>query len=74
MLNSMREVVSMRTTVTLDDALIEDAMRLTGSSEKSLVIRRGLEALIQQESARRLAQLGGSDPSANVAPRERQSR
>ena len=61
----------MRTTVTLDDALLERAMELTGRREKSALVRDALEALIAQESSRRLARLGGSDPDAVAAPRQR---
>ena len=61
----------MRTTVTLDDALVEKAMELTGISEKSALVRDGLKALIRIESARRLAALGGTDPDASAAPRRR---
>ncbi len=52
----------MRTTLTIDDALLAEAQRITGLSEKSALIREGLRALIERESARRLALLGGSDP------------
>ena len=51
----------MRTTVTIDDDLFEKAAYLTGATEKSAVIRAGLKALIERESARRLALLGGSE-------------
>lgn len=61
----------MRTTITLDDALVEKAMELTGISEKSALVRDGLKALIRIESARRLAALGGTDPDASAAPRRR---
>jgi Arc/MetJ family transcription regulator len=61
----------MRTTVTLDDALVERAIELTGISEKSVLLRNGLKTLIRVESARRLAALGGTDPDASVAPRRR---
>ncbi|GAA1465095.1 type II toxin-antitoxin system VapB family antitoxin [Microbacterium thalassium] len=61
----------MRTTVTIDDELIARAAALTGISERSTLVRRAFEALVQQESARRLALLGGSDPSAAAAPRAR---
>ncbi|HRQ00779.1 MAG TPA: type II toxin-antitoxin system VapB family antitoxin [Terrimesophilobacter sp.] len=61
----------MRTTVTLDDALVSEAMKLTGTTEKTALVREGLEALIQRESARRLALLGGTDAKAEAAPRER---
>ncbi len=59
----------MRTTVTLDDALVAKAEELTGVTEKSRLLREGLEALIRTESARRLAALGGTDPDAASAPR-----
>jgi Arc/MetJ family transcription regulator len=61
----------MRTTVTLDDALVERAIELTGISEKSALLRDGLKTLIRVESARRLAALGGTDPEASLAPRRR---
>jgi Arc/MetJ family transcription regulator len=61
----------MRTTITLDDALLERAAELTGVTERTALIREGLETLIRVESARRLAALGGSDPEAEAAPRQR---
>jgi len=61
----------MRTTVTLDDALVARAAELTGVMEKSALLRAGLECLIRVESARRLAALGGTDPKATAAPRRR---
>ncbi len=61
----------MRTTLNLDDDLIQKAAELTGRTEKSMLVRLGLEALIARESARRLAQLGGTDPHAAAAPRHR---
>jgi Arc/MetJ family transcription regulator len=60
-----------RTTVTLDDAMVAKAVELTGVAETSVLVRKGLEALIRLESARRLAALGGSDPQATAAPRRR---
>jgi Arc/MetJ family transcription regulator len=60
----------MRTTVALDDNLIEEAQELTGLTEKAALIREALKALIARESAKRLALLGGSDPNAR-APRRR---
>ena len=51
-----------RTTINLDDALIEEAKRLTGVTERAALVREGLKALIERESARRLARLGGSEP------------
>ena len=54
-------LMHMRTTLNIDDALLREASRLTGVSEKTSLVRMGLEALIARESARRLAQLGGSE-------------
>jgi len=59
----------MRTTLILDDTLLAKAQKLTKISEKTAVIHAGLKALIARESARRLAAMGGSDPSARLAPR-----
>jgi Arc/MetJ family transcription regulator len=61
----------MRTTIALDDDLLDEASRLVGTSEKAALVRMGLQALIERESARRLALLGGSDPDATAAPRRR---
>jgi Arc/MetJ family transcription regulator len=61
----------MRTTVTIDDEMMANAQRLTGLTEKSAILRAGLKALIERESARRLALLGGSDPDAELPPRRR---
>lgn len=52
----------MRTTLALDDELLAKAQALTGLTEKSALVREALRALIQRESARRLALLGGSEP------------
>jgi Arc/MetJ family transcription regulator len=60
----------MRTTLALDDELLEKAQAYTGLREKSALVREALKALIERESARRLAHLGGSQPDL-VAPRER---
>jgi len=64
---------AMRTTITLDDALLERAQTLTGVKERSALLREALTALIQRESARRLAQLGGSQPELSSIPRRRTS-
>jgi Arc/MetJ family transcription regulator len=61
----------MRTTLNIDDALLREASRLTGVSAKTSLVRLGLEALIARESARRLADLGGTEPSARPARRRR---
>lgn len=64
----------MRTTVTLDDAVVARAAELTGISETSALVRAGLETLVRVESARRLAALGGTDPGASAGPRRRSAR
>jgi Arc/MetJ family transcription regulator len=61
----------MRTTLALDDDLLAEAQELTGLAEKSALVREALKALIERESARRLARLGGSEPNAKAAPRRR---
>ncbi len=61
----------MRTTLALDDNLIAKAQAATGLNEKSALIREALRALIERESARRLARLGGSEPDLSAAPRRR---
>ena len=63
----------MRTTFNLDDDLLGEAQRLTGMTERTALIHEGLRALIERESARRLARLAGSEPSLRV-PRRRRSR
>ncbi|HEV7569973.1 MAG TPA: type II toxin-antitoxin system VapB family antitoxin [Thermoanaerobaculia bacterium] len=63
----------MRTTVNLDEQLIEEAQRITGTQERTALIHDGLRALIARESARRLAKLGGSDPAAKAPRRRRPS-
>jgi Arc/MetJ family transcription regulator len=64
-------MMHMRTTMILDNELIDEARRLTGLSEKTAIVHAGLEALIARESARRLANLGGSDVRATAPPRRR---
>ncbi len=61
----------MRTTVSIDDELLERAAALVGVKEKSTLVREGLRALIARESARRLARLGGTEPGFTVPPRRR---
>lgn len=61
----------MRTTIALDDELVDKAQTLSGIKEKSALIREGLNSLIERESAHRLARLGGSEPSLKPAPRRR---
>lgn len=59
----------MRTTLTIDDDLFAKAEELTGVHEKSALLRESLKALIERESARRLAKLGGSEPGLEAIPR-----
>ena len=59
----------MRTTLALDDDLLSKAQALSGVREKSALVREALKALIERESARRLARLGGSEPDLTVPPR-----
>ena len=61
----------MRTTLALDDDLVSKAQAYTGLREKSSLVREALTALIELESARRLARLGGSEPAAELPPRRR---
>lgn len=61
----------MRTTLALDDDLLAEAGALTGLGEKTALVREALKALIERESARRLARLGDSDPKAKAPPRRR---
>ena len=59
----------MRTTLNIDDELLAEAQLLTGIKEKTAVIRSSLQALIERESSRRLACLGGSEPKLKKIPR-----
>ncbi len=61
----------MRTTLNINDELLERASRLTGVKEKTSLVHLGLEALIAIESARRLARLGGSEKKLRPVPRRR---
>lgn len=70
----LRQEAGMRTTITLDDELLEKAAKLTRIEERPALIREALKALIERESARRLARLGGSDPAASAPPRRRSAR
>lgn len=63
----------MRTTLALDDDLVRTAQEFTGVVEKTALVREALKALIERESARRLALLGGSMPSFPKIPRRRVS-
>jgi Arc/MetJ family transcription regulator len=70
MIRLMREV-SMRTTLALDDELMDRAREFTGITEKTALVREALKALIQREAARRLAALGGTMPELEDIPRLR---
>ena len=61
----------MRTTLNIDDDLYAQAVKLTGVVEKTALLREGLKALIERESARRLAALGGSEPDLQPGPRRK---
>ena len=61
----------MRTTVTLDDQLLKTAEKYTGITERSVLLREALTALVQREASRRLARLGGSQPDLKPIPRRR---
>jgi len=61
-----------RTTVALDDDLVRAAQEFTGVGEKTALLREALKALIERESARRLAALGGTMPELKRVPRRRQ--
>jgi len=60
-----------RTTLNLDEDLVAEAATLTGITEKSALVRAGLTSLIERESARRLARLGGTEPGLEYIPRRR---
>ncbi len=61
----------MRTTVNIDDELLERAQELTGIKERATLVNEGLRAIVQRESARRLALLGGTMPDLEDIPRRR---
>jgi hypothetical protein len=62
----------MRTTVNLDESLLAKALELIGPLDRSALLHESLKALIERESAKRLARLGGSQPRLRAAPRRRQ--
>ena len=63
----------MRTTLNIEDKLLEKAAKLTGIEEKTSLVRLGLEALIARESGKRLAKLGGTEKKLQRIPRRRVS-
>jgi hypothetical protein len=66
--------ICMRTTLNIDDRILRKASELTGVGEKTALVRMGLETLIAQRSAERLAALGGTEPRARPVPRRRPNR
>ena len=62
----------MRTTLNIEDSLVERASKLTGINEKTALVRKGLETLISLESSKRLAALGGTEKKVRM-PRRRRS-
>ena len=63
--------ILMRTTLNIEDELLDKAQKLTGIKEKTMLVKRGLESLIAIESAKRLARLGGSEKGLKMIPRRR---
>lgn len=61
----------MRTTLNIEDELLNKATKLTGIREKTSLVRLGLEALIARESGKRLAKLGGTEKKLEMIPRRR---
>ena len=61
----------MRTTLNIEDKLIDKASKLTGIKEKTSLVRLGLQALIARESSKRLAKLGGTEKKLKMSPRRR---
>jgi Arc/MetJ family transcription regulator len=64
-------LIHMRTTLNIDDKILEKASRLTGVKEKTSLVRLGLESLIARESSKRLAKLGGTEKNLRSTPRRR---
>ena len=61
----------MRTTLNIEDELLEKASKLTGIKEKTSLVKLGLEALITRESSKSLAKLGGTEKELTTIPRRR---
>ncbi len=70
-MHDMCILMCVRTTLNIDDGLLEQARRLSGIREKTALVRAGLEALVARESARRLVALGGSEKSLRRIRRRR---
>jgi len=67
-------MIHMRTTINIDDKILEKAALLTGIKEKTSLVRLGLEALIARESSKRLAMLGGTEKALKGIPRRRSTK
>lgn len=65
------EWLNMRTTINIDDDLLAKAAKLTEPLDRTAVVNEGLRALIERESASRLARLDGTQTALKVAPRRR---
>jgi hypothetical protein len=63
--------MNMRTTLIIDEGLLERARQLTGIAENTALVRAGLEALVAREAGKRLAALGGTQPKISNIPRRR---
>ncbi|MDI6025158.1 type II toxin-antitoxin system VapB family antitoxin [Corticibacterium sp. UT-5YL-CI-8] len=63
----------MRSTINLDDSLMEKARSLTGTKETAALVRQALETLVRVEAGKRLIALGGTMPDAEAAPRQRRA-
>ena len=70
-MHSLCIFIHMRTTLNIDDKILDKASRLTGVKEKTSLVRLGLEALIARESSKRLAKLGGTENDLRSIPRRR---
>ncbi len=62
-------MIHMRTTLNIDDEILEEASRLTGVKEKTALVRLGLKTLIAQENRKRLIKLGGTEKDIRQIPR-----
>jgi Arc/MetJ family transcription regulator len=61
----------MRTTLNIEDNLMNKASKMTGIKEKTALVKLGLEALIARESGKRLARLGGTQKQLKAIPRRK---
>ena len=67
-------MIHMRTTINIDDQILEKASLLTGIKEKTSLVRLGLESLIARESSKRLAKLGGTEKELRSIPRRKSTK